>query len=92
MNFRRPIAWERYPENDVSPQHYSCPFGIVLLGEDKRWYAWTTTAAYREVASEEELNLCSCVGSSSRASVAKRFVESVVGKMRTCPPAMSANA
>lgn len=51
------LDWEHFPANDILPEHYSCPYGIVLKTESGKWEAWSTNAAYRPVTSADQMRI-----------------------------------
>jgi len=77
---RKNDIWTHYPENDAIPEHYSCPFGIVLRLPSGRWEAHTTTACYREVKSPDELDIVESVGEFSIAPHAKSAILRAMAK------------
>jgi hypothetical protein len=72
------LDWEHYPENDLAPEHYSSPFGIILLNERGKWEAWATSAAFRPVWSAEELQIEILVCVSTHRHYCKVKIEALV--------------
>jgi hypothetical protein len=74
--------WTHYPENDLVPEHYSSPFGIIVRTPEEKWEAFTTTACYSEVRRAEGLQIVGSLGAFVSIVYAKRRIDQELAKAR----------
>lgn len=73
------LQWVHYPENDCLPEHYSCPFALIVkMVELDRWDVWLLSSFFRKVFSSEEIVVESYFGrwyqeSHAKIAVLKEF-------------------
>lgn len=81
MRTNRDLGWEHYPANDETPEHYSCPFGLVIKDESSLlWECWLFNSAVRRIHSADELELYKALGARTMENHAKRLVLANVNK------------
>lgn len=70
--------WEHYPANDLIPEHYSCPFGLVILTSDNEWEVWVTSALYIKINNPGDIVLSHCLGKRKHINHAKAMINFLI--------------
>lgn len=90
MKRPRDYEWDHYPANDIMPEHFSCPFGIVIENNGK-WEAWTLNSAYRDIPSADLLAIETLVSVSAFPQYGKGKIQKIA-EARMSKLAMKATA